>query len=227
MNDRRLRILNRLAENSEESMDQLCGACMDVTELSGAGIMLMFADEPLGSVGMTNAVSSLIEELQFTLGEGPCIDAYNLAQPIAEPDLAKPTRKWFGFTPPALDAGVRAIFSFPLQVGTTSWGALDLYRDHPGTLTADQHADALVLARIVTDVVINIQTNAAPGTLAAELTRVTEHRVVVHQAVGMVSVQLGVSVSEALIRMRAHAFGSNRQLAEIADDVVARRLRFE
>ena len=227
MNDRRLRILTRLAENSEQSMDQLCGACKDVTELSGAGIMLMFADVPLGSVGMTDAGSSLIEELQFTLGEGPCIDAYNFAQPISEPDLAIPTRHWLAFTPPALDAGVRAIFSFPLQLGAVSLGALDLYRDDSGALTIHQHADALVLASIVTEAVISMQTNAAPGTLAAELTRVTEHRVVVHQAVGMVSVQLGVSVNEALIRLRAYAFGNSRQLDDVADEVIARRLRFE
>lgn len=227
MNDRRLRILNRLAENSEQSMDQFCGACIDVTALTGAGIMLMFGDVPLGSVGMTDAVSSLIEELQFTLGEGPCIDAYNLAQPIAEPDLSVPTKHWFAFTPPALEAGVRAIFSFPLQLGAISLGALDLYRDDSGALTVDQHADALVLAGIVTEVMINMQIDAAPGTLPAELTRVTEHRVVVHQAVGMISVQLGVSVNEALIRLRAHAFGNSRPLNDVVDDVVARRLRFE
>jgi hypothetical protein len=52
------------------------------------------------------------------------------------------------------------------------------------------------------------------------------NRPVVHQATGMISVQLGVSIQEALLRLRAHAYGSERPLGEIAEDVVARRLRF-
>ena len=72
----------------------------------------MSDDVSFGSVGTTDAVSALIEELQFMLGEGPCIDAYDLEVPIAEPDLDAPSSRWPGFTPPALEAGVRAIFSF-------------------------------------------------------------------------------------------------------------------
>src|ERR1039458_10129631 len=115
MNDRRQRILGRIAENAENaenakwSTGWLCDVCMDITEMSGVGIMLMSGDVPLGSVGMTNEVSAFIEELQFTLGEGPCIDAYTLGIAIAEPDLAGATRRWPGFTPPALEAGVQAI----------------------------------------------------------------------------------------------------------------------
>jgi hypothetical protein len=74
-------------------------------------------------------VSSLIEEPQLTLSEGPCVDAYNLAQPIAEPDLAVMTGPWPSFTPPALEAGVRANFGFPLQASAVRARALDLYRD--------------------------------------------------------------------------------------------------
>ena len=173
---------------------------------------------------MTNAVSALIEELQFMLGEGPCIDAYELEVPIVEPDLTAPSRRWPGFTPPALEAGVRAIFSFPLQVAPVCIGALDLYRDRSGELSDDEHADALIMTEIVAQAVLTMQ--ATPWG-AAELTSQTDPRSAVHQAVGMVSVQLGVTVDEALVRLKAHAFGNNRLVSELARDVVDRRVRFD
>src|ERR1700678_848503 len=122
--------------------------------MSGAGIMLMSDDIPAGSVCTSNAVSMVIEELQFTLGEGPCVDAYNHRRVVLEPDLAAPaTPRWLAFSPPALDVGVRAVFGFPLQVGAVRLGALNLYRDRAGALSDDQHADALVLADVAAQVV--------------------------------------------------------------------------
>jgi hypothetical protein len=200
---------------------------MDVTATSGVGIMLKSRNVTRGSLGMTDAVSSFIEELQFMLGEGPCIDAYNLAVPIAEPDLADPTGWWLGFTPSVFKAGVRALFAFPLRVGAVRVGSLDLYRDHSGALSDDQHADALIMADIVCQAVLTMQAEAPLGELAAQLEAVMTPQIVVYQAVGMASAQLGVSVDETLIRLKAHAFAKDRLLSELAHDVVARRVRFD
>ncbi len=171
-------------------------------------------------------VSQLIEELQYTLGEGPCVDAYRQDQVVAEPDLADPAeRRWPAFTPPALQAGVRAVFGFPLRVGTVRLGALNLYRDPPGPLTGDQHADALVVADVAARWVLEAQAGAPPDTVAEELEAGADFHFAVHNAAGIVSVQQGISVTEALIRLRAHAFSSDRLLADVARDVIARRLR--
>ena len=165
--------------------------------------------------------------MQFTLGEGPCIDAYNQAQPILEPDLADPSvPRWLAFSPPAIKAGVAAVFGFPIQVGVVRLGSLNLYRDRPGELTDDQLADALVMADVAARTVIAMQSEAPPGAVADEIESGADFRFVVHQASGMVSAQLGVSVGEALVRMRAHAFRHNRLLNDIANDVVDRKLRF-
>jgi len=196
--------------------------------MSGAGIMLMSEHLPVGSVCTTNAVSALIEELQYTLGEGPCVDAYNLEHPVLEPDLADPvTARWLAFTPQAVGAGVRAIFGFPLQVGAVRLGALNLYRDRPGTLDDDQHADALVMADVAAEAVLAMQANAPPDALAAELEETANFHLVVHQAAGMVAVQLEVSIGEALVRLRADAFAKGVKVSEVAEAVVTRRLRFD
>jgi GAF domain-containing protein len=176
----------------------------------------------------TNDVSALIEELQFELGEGPCVDAFNQDRPVLEPDLSAPdTPRWVAFSAPAVEAGVRAIFGFPLQVGAVRLGALNLYRDQPGPLTDDQHADALVMADLVAQAMLVLQADAPPGTLATELEANADFQYVVHQASGMVSAQLDVSVGQALVRLRAYAFGNDRSLTEVAQDVVARTLRFD
>jgi hypothetical protein len=227
--ERRLRILSQLGGlGSELGTERLCEACAEVTGMTGAGIMLMSGDMPRGSVCTTNDVSALIEQLQYDLGEGPCVDAYHQDRPVLEPDLADPgTTRWVGFTGPAVGAGVRAIFGFPLQVGAVRLGALNLYCDRPGPLTDEQHADALVMADIAAQAILVLQADAPPGMLAAELEVGAEFQYVVHQASGMASAQLDVTVGQALIRLRAYAFGNDRPLMEVARDVVARKLRFD
>jgi hypothetical protein len=227
--DRRLELLGRTVRPSGELETQrLCDVCAEVTGMTGAGIMLMSGDIPRGSVCTTDAVSSLIEQLQYELGEGPCVDAYRQDLPVSEPDLADPaTARWLAFTGPAVDAGARAVFGFPLQVGAVRLGALNLYRDVPGPLTDDQHADALIMAGIVAQALLLLQAGAPPGTVAAELEENADFLYVVHQASGMVAAQLEVTVGQALIRLRAFAFGNDRALNDVARAVVDRELRFD
>ncbi len=228
--ERRRRIQERLAGPGTPSLDskRLCVVCAEVTGVDGAGIMLMSGDVARGSVCTTDAVSALIEELQYSLGEGPCVDAHRLDVPVLEPDLAKPrTARWLAFSGPALEAGVRAVFGFPLRVGAVRLGALNLYGRAPGPLTIEQHADALVMADVAAQAVLVMQADAPPDQLAAELESGADFQYVVHQATGMVAAQLDVTVGQALIRLRAHAFGNGRRLPEVARDVVERRLRMD
>ena len=226
---RRLEILSQLVgDGGPASTGKLCEVCRDATGATGAGIMLMSQEIPHGSICSTNEVSALIERLQFELGEGPCIDAYNDDTPVAAPDLASPrVPRWLAFTPPAVEAGARAVFGFPLHVGAARIGALNLYRDRAGALTDRQHSDALIAADVAAHAVLVMQAGAAPGDLATELETGGEFHYVVHQAAGMVAAQLEVSVVDALIRLRAHAFGKGRDLTEVAKDVVDRKLRLD
>jgi hypothetical protein len=225
--DRLHRILAELSAGDDAgSVAGLCAVCPSLAGVNGAGIMLMSGDIPRGSLATTDEVSQLVEELQYTLGEGPCVDAYQQGRVVTEPDLADPvTRRWLAFTPPALAAGARAVSGFPLRVGTVRLGALNLYRDCPGPLSGEQHADALVVADVAARWVLEAQAGASFGAVAEELEIGAGFHFAVHNAAGMVSVQEGISVTEALIRLRAFAFSSDRLLADVAEDVVARRLR--
>ena len=226
---RTLAIQARFTDNvSSLDARRMCEICADVAQVSGAGIMMMSGDIQRGSLCTTNKVSARIEELQFSLSEGPCLDAFHQDRPVLEPDLAHPADvRWMAFSGATLDAGVRSIFGFPIHVGPVKLGALNLYNDAPGPLTPQQHADCLVLADVVARSVILMQAHATPGQLAKEFEAGGEFELVIHQACGMVAVQLGVGVAQALIRMQAHAFGNDESLRAVARSVVDRSLRFD
>lgn len=182
-----------------------------------------------GVVGATNGAAAAMEELQFTLGEGPCLDASRQGQPVFQPDLARTApKRWPGFGPAVLEIGIAAIFAFPLQVGGIRLGVLDLYRDHPGVLLDNEISSALIHADAAVLLLLHLQERMSPGAqLHPDLADSFGGRREIHQATGMVSVQTGTSLTEALLLLRAHAFANERPIVEVARDVVGRRLRFD
>jgi hypothetical protein len=175
---------------------------------------------------VSNALAARIEDLQHTLGEGPTLDAHRDGVPVSEPDLPHPRRsRWPVFAPMASAEGAGALFAFPLRIGAIRLGALTLHQLWPGRLTDDQVDDALVMAQVTVNHVLGTQAGASGGRLGGELEMLASHRAEVHQATGMVSIQLQMSLVDALLRLRAHAYAEDRPLADVAADVVARRLR--
>jgi hypothetical protein len=136
------------------------------------------------------------------------------------------TERWPGFAPAAVEAGARALFAFPLQAGAIRAGVLLLYRARPGPLTSQQLADALVFADIALQLVLDFSAGISGSADYRPLDGLSVGRAEVYQATGMISVQLGVSLEEAFVRLRAHAFAAGTPLDDIADHVVNRLLRF-
>lgn len=179
-----------------------------------------------GPVCSSDARMSRLEDLQFSLGEGPGRDAFEFGEPVAEPDLANGLGdRWPQFSRSALEIGARGVFAFPLRVGRKRIGVLTLYQDTAGPLTVDQTADSLVVAEVLAQTMVSIQPRDKPPILATELSDTSAHRAEVHQASGMVSIQLGIPVDDALARIRAHAFATDQSVAAVAQQVVARSLR--
>jgi hypothetical protein len=180
------------------------------------------AREPLYA---SDALSARLEELQFTTGEGPAEGDFRLGSPALIPDLEAMAGRWPGFVSAAVAAGARAMFALPLQAGAIRVGVLTLYRAEPGALAPEALADGLVLA----DVALNLILDAAAGISGLPVHQplaLSDRRAEVYQAVGMVAVQLGVSLEDAFVRLRAHAFATGRALADLAGDVVTRAVRF-
>jgi hypothetical protein len=179
------------------------------------------------------ATSAALEDAQFTLGQGPSPEAATGGSPVLVPDLAGAQERWPAFTPAALGLGVGAVFAFPLRIGAISVGVLLAHRTVPGPLSIEQLADALALADAVTVLVLHcVPAAGAPADAAWARPRPgweqpPTHRAEVHQATGVLSVQLDVPLAEALVRLRAHAYATDRPISEVAADVVAHRLYLE
>ena len=224
---RLLRILTAMDGGGLPTAGQLCTVAAQVVGVDGAAVMVEGSDHrtPLCS---SEGIAAHVANLDLTLGEGPGFDAHQTGTPVTEPDLARPrSSRWPSFSPLAVQAGLAAIFSFPLRVGGVHLGAVTFHQMHSGRLSDDQHADALVVANVVVHTVLAHQAGTPPGVLGSELEVLGSSLAELHQASGMVSVQLGVSVADALVRLRAHAYAQGREVREVAIDVVNRGLRLD
>jgi hypothetical protein len=224
--ERVARVAAQLAVGERDPENRLCAASAAVVAVTGAGVVLISGGRSLGSVCSSDPLTEAVEDLQYMLGEGPCLEAFRTKAPVLVPDLSTmDVTRWPTFREQATAAGARAAFGFPMLVGAACVGALDLYCDRSGALSGEQYADAVVVAHLVGRAVLGWQSAAPKGALAWQLEQVPAHRSVVHQATGMVSVQASVALPDALMLMRAHAFAEGRSVATVADDIVARRLR--
>ncbi len=207
--------------------DRLVTMCATSVPVTGAGIIVMADSGPGAMLAGTDGPVAIMEDLQFTLGEGPCIDASTSGRPVLQPRLADtgPAR-WPAFAEGALGCGVRAIFAFPLQVGGIRVGVLDLYRDAEGTLDPHELAESLAFADAATSVLLRLQARTGLRDSGPGLVDMIEHRAEVHQATGMVSVQAMLGLAEALVLLRAHAYAAERPLLDVARSVISRSLRF-
>jgi hypothetical protein len=170
---------------------------------------------------------AVVDELQFTLGEGPCIDADRAGRPVLEPDLLDTLAQWPAFAPAAVALAVRATFAFPLRIGAVRVGVLTFYRDAAGELARNDLHDAIVLCRVLSHLMLELEAEVEPGALPDRLLEVVNHRAHVHQATGMIAAQLNVDVAVALSRLRAYAWSRDLSIDTVAAAVVARRLRLD
>jgi GAF domain len=213
---------------------RICELCVQELDITGAGISMVTTSGNRGVVCATDDIAARIEDLQVTLGEGPCIDAVHRGAPVLIGDLNEPqdiaVHRWPAFLEGAASVGVRGVFAFPLRIGAISVGAMDLYRDRPGELLDDELSAALMAADTAALTMLNLATGHSEsgdgGAFADDAGSRAMYQMQVHQATGMVTVQAGVNVADAYLMLRARAFADGRPLAELATDVVERRVRF-
>ena len=212
---------------AEQILLRLCTALIAALPIDGAGMALMTPAGHAGLLVASDAPAAAMEDLQQALGEGPCMDASRGGRPVLLPDLVRSgANRWPAFTMSAADAGIAAVFAFPLQVGAIQLGVLDLYRHTTGSLDRLELAEALDFAAAATTILLELQHGTPIGQLHPLLADAADGRREIHQATGMVSVQAAVGLTEALVLLRARAYATERPLVEIASDVVQRRLTF-
>jgi len=209
------------------SVAAVCRAAARWLGVDGASVTAMSGPVAREPVFASDQLSARLEDLQFTTGEGPGISDFWLGSPELIADLELAGGRWPGFAPAAVAAGARAMFAAPLQTGANRVGVLSLYRAKPGPLAAGELADLLVMADIALQMLLDAAAGVSGRPGYRPLDGLSDSRAEVYQAIGMIAVQLGVSLEEASVRLRARAFASGAVLGEVADNVVSRRLRFD
>jgi hypothetical protein len=218
-----LRALATAAGDGDDGLvlQQVCDQAVDALGVTGAGVMVMLQGEHHEVLCASDARIAVIEELQDTSGTGPCLDAYRSGVEVSEADLASDGEaRWPGFGARAAAEGIRAVFSFPLNAGDIQLGALDLYADQPGALTAQQATDAAVLA----DVVSHLITAGRPPAETSVPLGLQARRARIEQAKGIASAQLDVSIDDALVAMRRYARDRVLTLTEVAQGLLDRTI---
>lgn len=203
-------------------LHRLLRLCCRATGLDGAGVSIVSSDGTREPLFATDEVATVIEDLQVTLGEGPCVDAWSTGGPVLVADLTdqrdSAVNHWPVFGSEATRLGARAIFAFPLRIGAIGLGTVDFYRLRAGSLSQPELSVVLSAADDVAFAVLE-----APKRYG-DSERLTTN-MIVHQAAGMVMGQLGSSIEEAVVTLRATAFAEGISINQLAAEVVNGRRR--
>ena len=226
-------LIRTLAGSDEASLPAWWAArCASVLGVDGLAVTLAPEGSASELVLFSEPFTARMEDLQYTLGEGPTREATRHSSPFLEPDLAVSEWQWPMFTPAAMDAGLRAVFAFPMRLGAIRVGAMTCYRRSIGPVGRQVFLDALALADALTLFMVTVHLPSAPTVPASgpcgpvgQVGWVDLHRAQVHQAAGMLAVDLRVSIVTALVRLRAVAYAQDRPILEVAQDILERRLR--
>ncbi|WP_375400024.1 GAF and ANTAR domain-containing protein [uncultured Amnibacterium sp.] len=207
----------------------LCAPFLDHLPVTGLSVSVVSDSGSQSTVGTSDLIAARLDELQFELGEGPTSDVLLLGRPVLTPDLAddRVRRDWPVFGVAALGTGARALFSFPMLNGVFTVGVVSLYSVLPRPPWSDAEVrTATGLVRATTGPAVQLATRSATDEARPTERLPAEMRREVHQASGMLMVQLDCSIAEATSRLRAYAFSRDRPIDMVARDVVTGMLDF-
>jgi GAF domain-containing protein len=215
------------ADTAADIALKLCDPFLKMLSMTGGSITVLGRAEHPSTICTSDDVAARVEELQFELGEGPHWEALRTGETVSVADVATDSfTRWPVFGPAVADTSARALFSIPLTLGAVTIGVVDLYRSTPGALAPLEYELARQLAGSAAAPALRTAVRSADKEEAHALREVPEMRREVHQATGMLLVQLETTATDAFMRLRAHAFSSGRPVGDIAHDVVTRRLDF-
>jgi hypothetical protein len=216
------------AEGAPVSVRHVAAVCHDQFAARGVGVYV------LGDLGMAEPACATTEtvermvELQITLGEGPAVAAMADGEPVLAADLSRRRHlaRWPVFGPAAMAESLSAVFAIPLLMGEITVGALEVYRTGVLPLSGDELELALAFAEVMTSQLIDqVAEIGASDSEAFAVEGLHGRWQTVHQATGMVSIQLCCTLTEASLRLRGHAYATGRRLSGVAEDVIAGLLR--
>jgi hypothetical protein len=227
--DRLLDLLSLMEslDGAEDSRVALCAVAAEFLAVDGASIVLSSDHGDLTRLCASNDVARALVDLEIVVGEGPAVDAC-LGDSVNESDLLdEDFVRWPTYAPQAVALGACAVFGYSIRLGAIRFGALSLFNTRPGSLDGPEESDAFLVASVIGRAILAGEAREAGATLVGEFGGSSVLDFTVHQAAGMVAVQGAMTVRDALVLLRAHAFATNSELSAVAEGVVTRTTRFD
>ena len=201
--------------------------------MQGATISLAYDGSNLATMAASSFAARVQDEVQFTVGEGPCLEAVARGARVEVVDLADPAElRWPLYRPVMLAQDIRSVSALPVMLAGVCVGALDLFHPEPGRVHGSRLSVALLAAELAELPVLDMLDDELRGAASDRdgTTWSALHDVVrteIAQATGMLSVQLSVGIDEALVRLRAHAYATSSSASHVARAIIDRRLRLD
>ncbi len=221
-----------------ERVVSICDVCVASTDVDGGAVALLSSAGVRAIVYATDDIATALELTQIDLAEGPCVDAGTGPSPVLIGDLHDPhegvVARWPFFLPQVDPLGIRSIFAFPVRIGSVVLGTLELYRTRAGRLQARELSTALQAAEEMGTAIVDLggpidgghPDAGSSGAGALDAGILGRSAASVHQATGMVMVQSGCTIDEAMAQLRANAFAEGVSLTSLSAEVISGRRRF-
>jgi GAF domain-containing protein len=203
-----------------ELLTTLADRCVEVLDVSAAGLMLISPDGDLRVVASSSEAMRMVELFELQSQEGPCLDCYRSRQPVLNQHLGALEHRWPQFEPVALEAGFRSVHALPMRLRGNVIGALNLFRadradlDEADILTGQALADAATITVLQHQAVLETQL------VNARLSHALESRIIIEQAKGVLAERAGLSMEAAFSAMRGRARNHNEKLIDVAEGVI-------
>jgi transcriptional regulator with GAF, ATPase, and Fis domain len=208
-------------------MQTLSERCVELLDVTAAGIMLADADSNLRHIACSSEEMRLVELFELQLQEGPCFDAFRGSAPVSSDSAAEIERRWPRFAPYARDNGFRAVSAVPMRLRSNVIGALNLFSVDARALVTHDLSVAQALADIATIGILQERSIRDNRTLATQLQGALDSRIVIEQAKGIVAERRRITVDEAFMQIRQYSRNHNRRLTDVAREVVGGGLPIE
>ena len=211
-----------IATNSfEELMQQVADLSARVVPAAATCGITLAQDGHVITVASADALARLLDEQQYQLDQGPCLEALNTAEVVACDDLTRETR-WNGYPPRALAHGVQAVYSSPLLVGGQAIGALNMYAHTAHAFDADARAAIAQFTALAAATITAAMRHYDEASLTDHLRAALSSRSVIDQAIGIVIGLQHCSPDEAFDLLRTVSQHRNIALREVAAELVTR-----
>jgi GAF domain-containing protein len=203
----------------EEALDRVVASADALFGVDGTTLMLVDRDQALRNLAASDRRAAVLEELQATHGEGPCVDAFDDKQPVATDDLGQEDR-WPAFSPDAARRRLLAVLASPIPYSEQAVGVVAVFAAQPHPWTEAEREAIVAFTELVALLILNAMQARERGRVAAELQVALDSRVVIEQAKGVLVGRHGLTTRQAFERLRRQARDQRRPLSEVARAVV-------